>query len=321
MSDLALRPPGWKMPNLPVWSWSFLAALLVWVLSFTIAGQGAGGMLVAALSFSAFTVMVGLGQMFVITLGPGNVDLSIPATIGLASAVAMKVMGGQDGMIAVGLLAALGCGLLIGGFNYLLIRLLRIPPIVATLSASLIIQSVGISYGRGLQIKPPPALTDATFARLLGVPVLAIAAIVLSVIAAILLQRTIYGRTVLAAGQNMRAAHFAGLSVERARLLTYILSGGLAALCGALLAGFSGGSSLSMGREYLLSSIAVVVLGGTSVAGGRANVPGLWGGALFLFMVSTLLNTAGFGSGLRDVFTGLIIVAGIAITGTRQALR
>jgi ribose transport system permease protein len=50
-------------------------------------------------------------------------------------------------------------------------------------------------------------------------------------------------------------------------------------------------------------------------------VPGLWGGALFLFMVSTLLNTAGFGSGLRDVFTGLIIVAGIAITGTRQALR
>jgi ribose transport system permease protein len=76
-----------------------------------------------------------------------------------------------------------------------------------------------------------------------------------------------------------------------------------------------------MGREYLLSSIAVVVLGGTSVAGGRANVPGLWGGALFLFMISTLLNTAGFGSGLRDVFTGVIIVAAIAITGTRQPLR
>lgn len=321
MSDLALHSPRRKLPALPVWFWSFLAAFLVWVLSFTIAGQGAGGMLVAALSFSAFTVLVGLGQMFVITLGPGNVDLSIPATIGLASAVAMKVMGGQDAMIAVGLLAALGCGLLIGGFNYLLIRLLRIPPIVATLSASLIIQSVGISYGRGLQIKPPSALTDFTFSRLLGMPVLALVAIILSALAAVLLLRTIYGRTVLAAGQNMRAARFAGLSVERARCLTYVLCGALAALCGALLAGFSGGSSLSMGREYLLSSIAVVVLGGTSVAGGRANVPGLWGGALFLFMVSTLLNTAGFGSGLRDLFTGLIIVAGIAITGTRQALR
>jgi ribose transport system permease protein len=321
MSEMALRPSGWTMRKLPVWSWSFLAALLVWVLSFTIAGQGAGGMLVAALSFSAFTVMVGLGQMFVITLGPGNVDLSIPATIGLASAVAMKVMGGQDSMIALGLLAALACGLAIGGFNYLLIRLLRIPPIVATLSASLIIQSVGISYGRGLQIKPPAALTEFTFTRVLGAPVLAVAAVLLSIAAAVVLQRTIYGRTVLAAGQNMRAARFAGLSVEPARFITYVLCGALAALCGALLAGFSGGSSLSMGREYLLSSIAVVVLGGTSVAGGRANVPGLWGGALFLFMVSTLLNTAGFGSGLRDVFTGLIIVAGIAITGTRQALR
>jgi ribose transport system permease protein len=321
MSEIVLSQSHWHFRNWPVWLWSFLGALVVWVLSFTIAGQGAEGMLVAALSFSVFTVMVGLGQMFVITLGPGNVDLSIPATIGLASAVAMKVMDGQNSLILIGILAALLSGLAIGGFNYLLIRLLRIPPIVATLSASLIIQSVGISYGRGLQIKPPAALTDFTFSRFFGVPVLAIAAIGISILAGLLLHKTIYGRTVLATGQNMRAARFAGLSVERARFLTYLMSGALAALCGALLAGFSGGSSLSMGREYLLSSIAVVVLGGTSVAGGRANVPGLWGGALFLFMVSTLLNTAGFGSGLRDVFTGLIIVAAIAITGSREGQR
>ena len=321
MSEVALPQSRWHFRNWPVWLWSFLGALLVWVVSFTIAGQGASGMLVAALSFSVFTVIVGLGQMFVITLGPGNVDLSIPATIGLASAVAMKLMDGHNSFILVGLAGALACGIAVGGFNYLLIRLLRIPPIVATLSASFIIQSVGISYGRGLQIKPPSAFTDFTFARLMGVPVLAIAAIVLSILAGLLLHKTIYGRTVLAAGQNMRAARFAGLSVERARLMTYLMSGVLAALCGALLAGFSGGSSLSMGREYLLSSIAVVVLGGTSVAGGRANVPGLWGGALFLFMVSTLLNTAGFGSGLRDVFTGLIIVAAIALAGSREAPR
>ena len=321
MTDVALTQSRWHFRNWPVWLWSFLGALIVWVASFTLAGQGADGMLVAALSFSVFTVLVGLGQMFVITLGPGNVDLSIPATIGLASAVAMKVMDGQNSLILVGLLAALICGLAIGGFNYLLIRLLRIPPIVATLSASFIIQSVGISYGRGLQIKPPAALTDFTFSRLMGVPVLAIAAIMLSVIAWVVLNKTIYGRTVSAVGQNPRAAHFAGLSVERTRLLTYLMSGALAALCGALLAAFSGGSSLSMGKEYLLTSIAVVVLGGTSVAGGRANVPGLWGGALFLFMVSTLLNTAGFGSGLRDVFTGLIIVVAIAVAGTRGGSR
>lgn len=313
-------PPRRKLV-LPVWAWSFAGAAVVWALSVVVAGQGAVGMLTTALAFSVFTVMVGLGQMFVITLGPGNVDLSIPATIGLASAIAMKVMGGADGMVLAGLAAAVGAGVAIGLGNYLLIWLLRIPPIVATLSASFIIQSAGISYGRGLQMKPPPAFSDFALSRIAGVPILFPAAVVLSIAAAIVLRRTIYGRSVLATGQNMRAARLAGLSVGRTRLLTYVLSGALAALCGALLAGFSGGSSLSMGKEYLLASIAVVVLGGTSVAGGRANVPGLWGGALFLFMISTLLNTAGFGSGLRDVFTGLIIVGAIALAGSRDAAR
>ena len=104
---------------------------------------------------------VALGQMFVITLGPGNVDLSLPANIGLASAVAMKTMGGVDSMVVVGLLAALGCGLGVGIVNYLLIWALRIPPIIATLSASFVIQSIDISYGRGLQIKPPPGFAEA----------------------------------------------------------------------------------------------------------------------------------------------------------------
>ncbi len=79
------------------WIWSFVGALLVWLaaIAFT-GGYGAGGMITAALSLAVFTVIVGVGQMFVITLGPGNVDLSLPANIGLASAVAMKVMDGND---------------------------------------------------------------------------------------------------------------------------------------------------------------------------------------------------------------------------------
>ncbi len=151
------------------WIWSFVGALLVWLaaIAFT-GGYGAGGMITAALSLAVFMVIVGVGQMFVITLGPGNVDLSLPANIGLASAVAMKVMDGSDAMIALGLAAALACGAAIGAANYLLIWALRIPPIIATLSASFIIQSIDISYGRGLQIKPPPGFADFTnlqFAR------------------------------------------------------------------------------------------------------------------------------------------------------------
>jgi len=102
--------------------WSFVGAGAVWLaaVAFT-GGYGAGGMLTAALSLSVFTVVVGVGQMFVITLGPGNVDLSLPANIGLASAVAMKTMGGDDRMVIVGLAAAIACGLLVGLANYLLI--------------------------------------------------------------------------------------------------------------------------------------------------------------------------------------------------------
>ncbi|MFC7397733.1 ABC transporter permease [Chelatococcus sp. GCM10030263] len=304
------------------WIWSFLGAAAVWAAAIAVAsGQGAQGMLTAALAFGVFTVIVGIGQMFVITLGPGNIDLSLPSTIGLASAIAMKVMDGSDTRIALGLAAAIGAGLVIGVANYLLIRLLRIPPIIATLSMSFILRSVGISYGRGLQIKPPPAFADFTLARIGGIPVLAIAAIVFSILVGVILHRTVYGRSVLAIGQNIRAAKLAGVAVEWTSLATYALCAALAGLCGALLAGFTGGSSLDVGAEYLLSSIAIVVIGGTSVAGGMANVPGLWGAALFLFMVATLLNTSGFGVGVRNILTGVIIIAVIAIAGGRRQSR
>src|SRR5271163_1044886 len=94
------------------WIWSFVGAGAVWLaaIAFT-GGYGAGGMLTAALSLSVFTVIVGVGQMFVITLGPGNIDLSLPANIGLASAVAMKTMGGDDRLVVVGLAAAIAGGL------------------------------------------------------------------------------------------------------------------------------------------------------------------------------------------------------------------
>ena len=304
------------------WIWSFTGALLVWLAAILFThGHGAGGMLTAALSLAVFTVVVGTGQMFVITLGPGNVDLSLPANIGLASAVAMTVMAGDDGRVALGLLAALGCGFAVGVVNYLLIRALQIPPIIATLSASFVIQSIDISFGRGLQIKPPPGFADFTNIQLLGIPILAILAVVFTVAAGVLLQRTIYGCSVLAIGQNMRAARLAGIRVGWVRFATYALSGTLGGLDGALLAGYFRGANVDIGNEYLLASIAVVVIGGTSVAGGKANVPGIWGAALFLVLLLTMLNTFGVSAGVRLVLTGFIIVAVITAAGGQKASR
>ena len=304
------------------WLLSFAGALVVWLatVAFT-GGRGGGGMLSAALALAQFTVIVGLGQMFVITLGPGNVDLSLPANIGLASAVAMKVMHGSDSMVALGLLAALGCGATIGVANYLLIWALRIPPIIATLSASFIIQSADISYGRGLQIKPPPGFADFTNLQVFGIPILAMLTAAFSVVAAIALHRMAYGRSVLAIGQNRRAAWLAGTRVGRTSALTYTLSGALGGIDGALLAGYFRGANVDIGNEYLLASLAVVVIGGTSVSGGKANVPGIWGAALFLVLLLTMLNTFGVSAGIRLLVTGLVIVAVIAAAGGQAEQR
>jgi ribose transport system permease protein len=278
-------------------------------------------MITAGLALAVFSVITGVAQMFVITLGPGNVDLSLPANIGLASAVAMKVMGGSDSMIAVGLLAAFASGSAVGIANYLLIWLLRIPPIIATLSASFIIQSIGISYGRGLQVKPPPAFAEFTTAQIGGIPFLAIGTVVFTIVIGVLLHRTIYGRSVLAIGQNPRAAWLAGIAVERIRFATYVLGGALGGICGAVLAGYFRGSSLEIGDEYLLTSIALVVIGGTSVSGGRANVAGLWGAGLFLVLLLTMLNTFGVSAGIRFVVTGLVIIGVIIAAGGQKAER
>ncbi|SHG77350.1 ribose transport system permease protein [Kaistia soli DSM 19436] len=304
------------------WLWAYVAAIAVWLVTILFTGgRGAGEVLTAAFTFATFSVIVGIGQMYVVTLGPGNVDLSIPATITLAGAVATKIMDTQDGMILAGLLVAIACGAAVGIVNYALIWLLRIPPIIATLSSSFLIQSAAIAYGRGIRIKPPPMLADFTTAQLFGMPVLAICIIVLAAVMELVLRRTLYGRWVTAIGQNIRAARLAGIDVGRTRFAAYVMSAVFAGLCGYLLSGFSGGSSLSMGEEYLLTSIALVVIGGSSVAGGNSNVPGLWGAALFLFLVVTMLNTYGFGAGMRYLATGLIIIAVIVAASARRPAR
>jgi ribose transport system permease protein len=310
-----------RLPAKP-WIWSFGGAALAYAaaVSFT-GGRGAGPMVTAALSLATFSVLAGLAQLFVISLGPGNVDLSLPANIGLASAVAMKVMDGSDALIPLGIAAALGTGITIGVVNYVFIWALRIPPIIATLSASFIIESADISYGRGLQIKPPPDFAAFAGQQVAGIPYLALLTLVLTILAAIVLQRMAYGRSVLAIGQNSRAAWLAGIAVERIRCVTYILSGALGGLNGALLAGYFRGASIDLGNEYLLTSIAVVVIGGTSVAGGKSNVPGLWGAALFLVVLQIMLNTFGVNAGARLITTGLVIIAVITASGGRQMPR
>jgi ribose transport system permease protein len=228
-------------------------------------------------------------------------------------------MDTNNDLILLGLAATLAIGLAVGIANYGLIKLLRIPPIIATLSSSFIVQSTAIWYNRGIRIKPPSMLAEFSTASTLGVPNVALVALAISVVAWVLLEKGIYGRWVSAIGQNMRAARLAGVPVDGVRFVTYVLCAVLAALCGFLLSCFSGGAALNMGAEYLLTSIAVVVIGGTAVAGGFANVPGIWGASLFLFLVVSMLNTYGASAGVRLLLTGLIIIAVIIAASRKQA--
>ena len=222
----------------------------MWLITITYTGgQGALAILTAALSFATFTIIVGLGQMMVITTGPGNVDLSIPATITLSGVVAMKVMDEQSGGILLGIVAALGAAGLVGIFNYA-------PDPPAAHSADHRHPVVELPHpldGHFLWPRHPhqaaaspwrtsPRRASSAF-RSWPSCVLAI-----SIVMALVLKRTLYGRSVLAIGQNMRAAWLAGLNVDRTRFVTYVLSAFLAGVCGILLSGFSRRGRAQHGR-------------------------------------------------------------------------
>lgn len=302
------------------WLWSFAGAALVWLVIAGIFGISIAGNVVAtALVFAVFMVLAGLGQMLVITAGPGNIDLSMPSAIALSGVLGVQFMHGENGLIGVGIAVALAVGVLVGGANYLLIRVLRIPPIIATLSSSFIVQSVAITQSRDMP-PPPPALQAFANARVLGLPDVAWLALALSVALAFLLHRSVFGRALSALGQNGRAAWLAGVKVERVRCVTYVLCATIAAFTGLLLAAVSGGAALDMGVEYMLISVAVVVIGGTQVTGGKAAVAGVWGASMFLFLTNAMLNALGAGAGGRSIVYGLLII-GVVVASGRAARR
>ncbi|MDV7144810.1 ABC transporter permease [Tropicimonas sp. TH_r6] len=317
-SSSASRSPLAVLISRPwIWSWAAAALAFAATLGLT-SGRGGGELAYAALSFGAFAAIVGMGQMLVITLGPGNIDLSVPATMTLAATLALRAMGSEPGTAFYGLAIALAVGFCVGIANFALIFLLRLPPIIATLAASLIYQSIAIWSNRGLRIKPPEGLAEFATGRFLGVPNIAWIGLLLAILVWVLLERLTWGRWLLATGQNQRAARLAGVPVEAVRAATYVTVALFASLAGYLLASFSGGAALNMGTEYLLMSIAVVVIGGCSVAGGDSNVPGVWGAALFMFLVVSMLNSYGTGAGVRNVLTGTIIIAIVIAASTRR---
>jgi ribose transport system permease protein len=139
------------------------------------------------------------------------------------------------------------------------------------------------------------------------------------VAALLLLGRTPFGRRIYAVGNSPMVARLSGVGVGGTLIGTYALSGFCAALVGILLSGFSGQASLGMGDEYLLPSIAAVVVGGTLITGGRGHYLGMLGGVLLLTALSTLLAGTTLPTAVRDIVLGLVVLAAVLALRERHA--
>ena len=138
------------------------------------------------------------------------------------------------------------------------------------------------------------------------------------VVATLVLSRTPFGRRIYGIGNSERAAMLSGIAVGRTLISVYVLSGFCCALVGSLLTGFSGQASLGMGDEYLLPSIAVVVVGGTLITGGRGDYLGMLGGVLLLTALQTLLAGTTVPYATRAILFGLVILSAVIVLRERQ---
>ncbi|MEV4245054.1 ABC transporter permease [Streptosporangium canum] len=295
------------------WIWGFAAAVLVWLIIVIISGQGGGQTVSLALSLAPYLVVVGLGQMLVITAGPGNIDVSVAPIISLAGFVSVAVTA-STGSAAVGVLAGVGVGVVVALISTVAILGLSVPPIIATLAAGLIASSVTLSLANGFTAVPDAGLRQLLNVRPAGIPLLAVAVAGVTALIIALLRRTIYGRSLIAVGQNRRAAERAGIPVARIIATTYLASGALAGLTGSLLAAYIAPSA-DLGTRYLLDSVAVVVIGGTLISGGRAVPVGVWGAALFFILLDGLVNLVGWSTAAQNLLKGGLVLLVLFLAG------
>ncbi|MBN9023862.1 MAG: ABC transporter permease, partial [Rhizobiales bacterium] len=269
------------------------------------------------LVLTSFLAILALGQGAVILTG--GLDLSLPWTIALAGILVSGMAAGQDANLLYVVPLVLAVGVLIGFVNGMGIVLLGLSPIVMTLAMNGILQGASLLYSDGTPDGfAAPMLRHFMTSKVWGVTPVVIFFVAFAVVAALLLSRTPFGRRVYAIGNSTRAAILSGVPVNRTIVAVYMLSGFCAALVGGLLSGLSGRASLGMGDEYLLPSIAAVVVGGTLITGGRGNYAGILGGALLLTALQILLAGTTFPTSVRSIIYGMVILGAVIALRERR---
>jgi ribose/xylose/arabinose/galactoside ABC-type transport system permease subunit len=232
--------------------------------------------------------MVSLGQTFVILTGRGGLDLSVAAVMATVTVIASMNTRGLDALLFPVSIVCILFGVLVGLINGLLITKRRVQPFIATLGMMIIIQGLRFLYTQGAPKGSfPPFLRYLATGTLGAIPIFMLSFVVLLAIAAIVLRKTVFGRQLYAIGGNIEAAVICGYNTDLILTSIYMISGFTAALAGLFLAGWIGVSDNWVGQGYEVDSIAAVVMGGTSFAGGKGGVLGTTAGVM---IIATLYN-------------------------------
>jgi ribose transport system permease protein len=321
---LARTPPAWReVLRNPVVLAGIAAVLLFVVGNLLAPGFASYGSIMNILRVAAFLGVIAAGQTIVILAGGEGIDLSVGKVATFGAILVAQVSQGANERLLLAVLVAVGACGLIGVANGIGVAYLRIPPLVMTLGMVAVVQGIIRVYSGGQpEGRAPPALSSLVNARtIFGVRGSVWVWLVVAVVVVWLLRGTTFGRRVYALGANRETAYLSAINVQRNLVVVYLTSGVFAALGGVMLLGFSGSASISLADGYQLISIAAVVIGGTTLAGGVGGYLGTIIGAIVLQALTSLLISLDIAAPGRQVVNGLILIVLLSAYGRQRRLR
>jgi len=261
---------------------------------------------------AALLGLVATGQ--VIALLVGGIDLSVGGVVTLTNIVATSIMLGQDASIPMAIAACLVLGALVGAINGFIVAVLNIAPLITTLAMNSILFGAALVYtGGATRGSAAPAFKIIGQEDVFGVPLSALAWLAIAILVAIMLRRTRFGRWIYAVGANPVAARLMGVPVTLTLIGSYMLCSILAVLGGLLITSYIGNPSLGIGEQFMLNSVAAVVVAGTALTGGVGSAFATIGGALFMTELVSFTNIARMSTGTQYIVQGVLIALSVVV--------
>jgi ribose transport system permease protein len=267
----------------------------------------------------SISALIAFGMTFVILTG--GIDLSVGSTLALTGAVVATLLAsGTDPILAM--CAALLLGLILGAVNGIIITKGKVAPFIATLATMTIYRGLTLVYTDG---RPVSGLGDSSVFQmfgkgyLFGIPVPVITMILAFIILYFILHKTTFGRRVYAVGGNEEAAKLSGISPDRIKIAVYSITGLLAAVSALIITSRLNSAQPTAGQSYELDAIAAVVLGGTSLTGGKGWIFGTLVGALIIGVLNNGMTLIGVSSFFQQVVKGVVILLAVLLDRKKTA--